>query len=230
MASIDALKKQIAALEAQVERAAKKQSVAVAKVRKIMAEAGLTIEHFAGSAWSAAKKVVATKAAPAAKKKGSKAPKYANPATGVTWTGVGRAPAWIATAKNREDFLISKPAGAVANEAKPAATASKKAVKRVASVKQAMADAAEKKASRKTAKAKKALAKVAVAPAAAKKAVVKKAASVKKAVTAKKPAAAKNAVVAKEATGAPAKKTRAKRAPAATPAAAQDSSAAPAQG
>ena len=34
------------------------------------------------------------------------APKYMNPKTGATWSGRGRAPAWIATTKNRDRFLV----------------------------------------------------------------------------------------------------------------------------
>lgn len=33
-------------------------------------------------------------------------PKYRNPGTGDTWSGRGRAPAWIKDAKNRDKFLI----------------------------------------------------------------------------------------------------------------------------
>ncbi|ALL68284.1 DNA-binding protein H-NS [Paraburkholderia caribensis MBA4] len=34
-------------------------------------------------------------------------PKYRDPKTGATWTGMGRAPAWIKDAKNRDTFLIA---------------------------------------------------------------------------------------------------------------------------
>ncbi|MFP4829398.1 H-NS family nucleoid-associated regulatory protein [Paraburkholderia sp. BR10879] len=50
-------------------------------------------------------------------KQGSSAAKYRDPKTGATWTGHGRAPAWIANAKDRSKFLIAgaapKPAAAV---------------------------------------------------------------------------------------------------------------------
>ncbi len=36
------------------------------------------------------------------------APKYRDPKTGATWSGRGRAPAWIKDAKNRSRFLISE--------------------------------------------------------------------------------------------------------------------------
>ena len=122
MATLAALKKQIAALEAQVERVTKAEmGAAITKVREIMSAFGLTIEHLAesGSARRARKKAVGSTKASGAKKsrgaagakKGSKPPKYRDLATGLTWTGVGRAPAWIANARNRDDFLIAKHAG-----------------------------------------------------------------------------------------------------------------------
>lgn len=37
---------------------------------------------------------------------GTVAPKYHNPKTGETWSGRGRAPAWIKDAANRDKFLI----------------------------------------------------------------------------------------------------------------------------
>lgn len=33
-------------------------------------------------------------------------PRYRDPATGRTWTGRGKPPSWIATAKNRDEFAI----------------------------------------------------------------------------------------------------------------------------
>jgi DNA-binding protein H-NS len=39
-------------------------------------------------------------------------PKYQNPKTGGTWTGHGRAPAWVAEAKDRNKFLIAASAEA----------------------------------------------------------------------------------------------------------------------
>ncbi|MEM5368973.1 H-NS family nucleoid-associated regulatory protein [Paraburkholderia azotifigens] len=49
---------------------------------------------------------------------------YADPKTGATWSGRGRAPDWIAGAKERTKFLI---AGAAEGKAEPKAVASKKA-------------------------------------------------------------------------------------------------------
>jgi DNA-binding protein H-NS len=184
MATLAALKKQMAALEAKVAKATQAEmGNAIAKVRKLMSEFGLTIEHLAGDAvrsrraskTSAAPKASKTSAAfkAAAKAKGSKAPKYVDPASGVTWSGVGRAPRWIANAQNRDDFLINKPAGS-ATAKKP--QFAKNATKPMASVKQAMAAAAGKNAARKNPATKKASApEVAQAPTAAKKSASRKA-------------------------------------------------------
>ncbi|WP_126223498.1 H-NS family nucleoid-associated regulatory protein [Burkholderia ambifaria] len=46
-------------------------------------------------------------AKPAAKR--TVPPKYRNPQTGATWTGRGLPPAWIASAKDRNKFLIDAP-------------------------------------------------------------------------------------------------------------------------
>ena len=67
MSKLTALKKQIAALEAQAERIAKNEMAsAIAKVKGIMAEFNLTIEHLTQSVTGkpAAKKASAKKSAP----------------------------------------------------------------------------------------------------------------------------------------------------------------------
>jgi DNA-binding protein H-NS len=184
MATLAALKKKLANLEAQVEKVTKAEmGSAIAKVRKIMADFGLTVEHLAASVTSGktvAKKSKSPKAA--TKTKGSKPAKYRDPATGATWTGMGRAPGWIVNAKNRDEFLIANPAAAEGS-AKAAAPA-KKATKRAAPVKRAKVAAVAKKAARKVGATAKRVAKAATpAPAtkkvAAKKGVAKKAASKK---------------------------------------------------
>jgi DNA-binding protein H-NS len=67
--------------------------------------------------------------------KGKAAPKYLHPKTGATWTGHGRAPAWIAEAKDRRKFLIASGAEATvaasAGVVSKAKTAAKKASKEV---------------------------------------------------------------------------------------------------
>jgi len=115
MSRLAALKKQIAALEAQAERIAKEEmSSAIAKIKDIMAEFNLTIEHLTQA-------VGGTRPAKKPKAKASSVAKYADPKTGKTWSGFGRAPGWIAGAKNRDAFLVGKSAAREAGAKVPAA-------------------------------------------------------------------------------------------------------------
>nr|WP_285844089.1 H-NS histone family protein [Ralstonia pickettii] len=80
-------------LEQQLEAARRAElDGAVQQVRQIVQEYGLTVDDLG----------LAIKAK---KRKGTTvAPKYMDPKTGATWSGRGRAPAWIG--KNRDRFLI----------------------------------------------------------------------------------------------------------------------------
>lgn len=78
--------------------------------------------------------------------RGPQVPKYRNPATGATWSGRGRAPAWLADAQDRTAFLIS----GNGNAARKVTTERKVAVK-----KRAVKQGATKKAAHKTNAAKK---------------------------------------------------------------------------
>ena len=187
MSKLTALKKQIASLQAQAERIAKTEmSSAIAKVKDIMAEFNLTIEHLTQS-------VGGKRAAKKPKGKTASVAKYADPKTGKTWSGFGRAPGWIADAKNRDVFLVGKSAAPGSVDKAPAAA--KKAPAKAAKAKAV-------KASRKTAKpaAKKAVApakkaaKAEAAPAPAAKKTATKKGSTKK--SAPKSAASKRAAVA----------------------------------
>ena len=131
MATLNALKRKIAALEAQVERVTKAEiGVAIAKIRRLMGEYGVTVEHLMDGARHsrspASKKSVEPKTS-----KGTKPAKYRDPKSGATWSGLGRIPAWIAKAKSRDAFLIDVPTG----EIPVAAPAPKVSVKRAASKK-----------------------------------------------------------------------------------------------
>jgi DNA-binding protein H-NS len=120
---------------------AKGAQAALDQIRRIMLEHGLTTEDVeakakakrdAKSTNGIAPKVKGKVAAPA---KEPKSPKYLHPKTGATWTGHGRAPAWIATVKDRSKFLIeggAKEAPAVTERpVSKAKTAAKKASKAV---------------------------------------------------------------------------------------------------
>ena len=179
MSKLTALKKQIAALEAQAERIAKEEmSSALAKVKSIMAEFNLTIEHLT--------QAVGGKRA-AKKAKSASVAKYADPKTGKTWSGFGRAPGWIAGAKNRDAFLVGKsPAGeSIAKAPAAAKKAPAKAAKAVKVAKKTAKSAAKKV----VAPAKKA-AKAEAAPVAAKKKPAPKKAAAKQSAASKRAAAA----------------------------------------
>lgn len=98
-ASYKELLAQREALEQAITQARKNEiSSAVAKVRELIAEYGLTAQDvFPGgrSAKSGAPKVISKVAA-----------KYRDPATGQTWTGRGKAPKWI-EGKDRNPFVIA---------------------------------------------------------------------------------------------------------------------------
>lgn len=101
MESIQELLAQKAALDkriADAQRTAKAD--AIAKVKTLMAEYGLTAADLAG------------KSPVAAKAEGGKkvAAKYRDPASGQTWTGRGLKPKWLtaalASGKSLEDFTL----------------------------------------------------------------------------------------------------------------------------
>lgn len=101
MPTIQELLAQKAALEKQIAEAQRSaRADAIAKVKALMAEYGLTATDLAG------------KAAPAAKPEGGKkvAAKYRDPATGQSWTGRGLKPKWLQAAiesgKSLSDFAL----------------------------------------------------------------------------------------------------------------------------
>ncbi len=173
MSKLTALKKQIAALEAQAERIAKEEmAAAIAKIKDIMAEFNLTIEHLTqGVAGKRTAKKTKTKA------KTASVAKYADPKTGKTWSGFGRAPGWIAGAKNREAFLVGKSAAADAVAKAPAAR--KKAVAKAAKAVKA-AKKSPKPAAKKSAAPAKKTSKVRAASVPAKKASAAKRSAARK--------------------------------------------------
>ena len=108
---------------------AKKAQAAVDQIRKLMLEHGLTTEDIEAKAKAKREGKAASgsaskvKAKAASSLKGGTPPKYQHPKTGATWTGHGRAPAWIANVKDRSKFLIA--GGAEATVAATASTVSK---------------------------------------------------------------------------------------------------------
>ncbi|SAL04802.1 histone family protein nucleoid-structuring protein H-NS [Caballeronia calidae] len=130
--------------------------------------------------------------------RGPQEPKYRDPQSGATWSGRGKAPAWLASAADRTAFLINASGAASSESTKPAA---KKATAKKAATKKATA---KNTATKKTAAKKAVVKKAPTQKSAAKKAATKTAATKK--TTAKKVAAKKGA----------AKTAAAKKAPAQT--------------
>ncbi|MCO5396790.1 H-NS family nucleoid-associated regulatory protein [Ralstonia soli] len=95
MPSYKELLAQKAKLEEQLEAVRVKElEQIIAHVKQAISDYGLTAEDIG----------LASKGK--AKAKRTVAPKYRDPKTGATWTGRGRAPAWIA-GKNYERFSIA---------------------------------------------------------------------------------------------------------------------------
>lgn len=102
MASLEELLAQKASLEKQILDAQREErSAAIAQVKALMAQYGLTLAD------------LGTRAAATPKRSGSSgkvAPKYRDPATGDTWTGRGLQPKWLraalAAGRSLSDFTI----------------------------------------------------------------------------------------------------------------------------
>ncbi len=137
MPTLKSLRKQIEQLQ-QAEQRLVQAAMAgsVAKVKKLMNSLGVTLEHLGASMTSAPAKQATPKTATKmtrAKRAGVGTAKYQDPATGATWSGFGRAPAWIASAASRDDFLAGAAKATPTKKSTKSAKAApaKKAVKAV---------------------------------------------------------------------------------------------------
>ena len=111
MKTYAAIKAEIAKLEKRAETL-KKTEVAgvVARIKEAIAAYGLTVQDlFGGSSRARASRVNDTKRK-VARQSSVGVAKYRDPATGKTWTGHGRPPAWVSAASNRDSLLIAAPA------------------------------------------------------------------------------------------------------------------------
>ncbi len=166
--TVTEIKKQIAVLEAKAARLVEEETKAsVGKVRALMNQLGVTLEHLSSSVSkkaSAVKRAIVGKKPATAKRTSKGAAKYQDPKTGKTWSGFGRAPGWIAGAKNRDAFLVDKSGVQAPDAVVKAPTAKKKSI-----VKAAAAKKVAKPAAKKAAAVAKKVARKAAAPAAAKK-------------------------------------------------------------
>ena len=96
MSTYKELLKEQEALVQKIEAARKNEfSEALAKVRTLVADYGLTAQDVFPSGRKATKSSAGAKVAP----------KYRDPATGQTWTGRGKAPKWI-HGRDRTPFVI----------------------------------------------------------------------------------------------------------------------------
>lgn len=108
MPKLSDLLAQKAALDKQIESARRDaRQAAIAQVRTLMAEHGLTAADLQGKA----KPKAAAKGKPKAAGSGKKvAPKYRDPATGDTWSGRGLQPRWLkaalATGRTLQEFAL----------------------------------------------------------------------------------------------------------------------------
>jgi DNA-binding protein H-NS len=88
------LTEQLAKVQAQMAAARHKEVAAtIAEIKEKIAEYGITPEELGFSSKRST-----------SRKTGGLPPKYRDPKTGATWSGRGRAPAWLG--KRRERFLI----------------------------------------------------------------------------------------------------------------------------
>lgn len=102
MATLQELLSQKEAIEREIELTKKRdRAEAIARVRSLMAEYGLTLADLGG------------KAAPVPRKTGGGGkvpPKYRNAATGDTWSGRGLQPNWLkaalASGRKLDDFKV----------------------------------------------------------------------------------------------------------------------------
>jgi DNA-binding protein H-NS len=105
MPTLEAIETKIRRLQEQAEALkAKKASATLDHIVELMNDSGVTVAdieaHLGGKKrGTKAGKKTATGTATVPQK-------YMDPKTGATWSGRGRAPAWIASAKNRDRFLV----------------------------------------------------------------------------------------------------------------------------
>ncbi|GLU33474.1 H-NS histone family protein [Trinickia caryophylli] len=97
MATYRQLTEQLAKVQAQMAAAREKEmSATIEQIKAQIAEYGITAEELGFTGKRTARKASS----------GGLPPKYMDPKTGKTWSGRGRAPAWLG--KRRERFLIQQ--------------------------------------------------------------------------------------------------------------------------
>jgi len=117
MATLAQLQEQIVKLQREAEQIRKTEVAdAIARVREVIAQYDLTPEDLFGRARAGTKTKATRKALTA---KAPKPPKYRDPKSGKTWSGMGKPPNWIAGVRNRDKFLIDAAADTAQAESSP---------------------------------------------------------------------------------------------------------------
>ncbi|POR51115.1 DNA-binding protein H-NS [Paraburkholderia eburnea] len=99
MPSYKQLTAQLEKLHKEVAAAREREvAQAIADIKEKIAEYEITAEELGFT----------SAAAVSARKKTPLPARFVNPKTGETWSGRGRAPAWLAGVKNRDRFLIKE--------------------------------------------------------------------------------------------------------------------------
>src|SRR5215469_6548660 len=102
MSTLESIQARIEALQAKADALVARQSHgALQKIHDLMSRHGLTvsdIENYKGTGKKAGR--------PSSSARKQSGVAYQDPKTGATWSGRGRAPAWIANAKDRSKFAV----------------------------------------------------------------------------------------------------------------------------
>lgn len=124
MATLAELQKRIARLQEEAEQVRKSELASViASIREAVAQYDLTpTDIFGRKAGSSAR----GKGAGPANEKMPRPPKYRDPKSGKTWTGMGKPPNWIAGVRNRDKFLIDAQAADEASQSESATRGKKR--------------------------------------------------------------------------------------------------------
>jgi DNA-binding protein H-NS len=106
MATLKSLKTKIAQLQEQAKVIAQKESASViAKIHALMDDHEITMEALAASRRGKSRSANSSASVDGPVKSAAIA-RYRDPKSGATWSGHGRAPGWIASAKSRDRFLV----------------------------------------------------------------------------------------------------------------------------
>jgi len=95
MASYQEILSQIEELKQKAQEARRQELAgAIAEIKRLMAEFGITVEDLGGKAGKT-------------KTRGAAAAKYRDPSSGKTWSGRGRRPGWVVDLENQGKTLDS---------------------------------------------------------------------------------------------------------------------------